>query len=141
MTHEAGGKECKVAVTCFGTPCVIVPSASTIKTSKIPKETLFAEGTTTDDRTVHSAYTEVTGMPNNGGGASADPTGYSASEDLPKNVGVPRRKISTVSLLREYPQSEEEDDDQLPHDLAWSSPVHENARMTIQSGHIPEAPM
>jgi hypothetical protein len=142
MSHEADGKGCKVAVTCFGTPCVIVPSANTIKTSNMPKEPLFAEGTTTDDRTVHSAYTEVTGMPSNGGGAATDPAGYSASEDLPLNVGVPRRKISTVSLLREYPQSEdEEEEQQLPHDLAWSSPVHEKARMTIQSGHIPEAPM
>ena len=141
MSNEASGKGCKVAVTCFGTPCVIVPSISTMKTSKMPKETLFAEGTTTDDRTVHSAYTEVTGMPHNGSATAADPTGYSASEDVPTNVGVPRRKISTVSLLREYPQSEDEDDDHLPHDLAWSSQVNENARMTIQSGHVPEAPI
>jgi hypothetical protein len=53
-----GGSFCKVAVTCFGTPCAIVPSASVPQTLSTRKEKLYAEGTNVDDRSIHSMETK-----------------------------------------------------------------------------------
>jgi len=159
MTNTPGGSACKVAVSCFGTPCVILPtttsstrSSSMTSTEPSPmttKETLFAGGTSTDDRTVYSLNTEAPagmGLVRSG----SDPSGLVATGDdmapLPNHIdGSSQRQISMLQLVDlsptlERPDSEVEDE-VLPDDLYWSSPVHDRARMTIQAGHIPQVPI
>jgi hypothetical protein len=141
MSHLPSGKACKVAVSCFGTPCVIVPSASVLKNGRTTNDTLYTQGTSTDDRTVHTAYTETTGHVDSNGD---EPFGYSAAEEdeagsLPSNIGGPQRKISMLgNSHQDYPQSDDDEGD-LPDDLFWSGQVHDRARMTLQSGHIPQS--
>ena len=96
---------CKVAVTCFGTPCVIVPSANVPQTlsssssssSTTKKTLLYAEGTNVDDRSIHSMATE-------------DPESGTTNL-VPANVGDEIQR--NVSALGKSPHDEEKTEDEL----------------------------
>jgi hypothetical protein len=155
MSHPLDGQGCKVAVSCFGTPCVIIPSA-TITTAVIPTSSsteisaivspLFGEGNTTDDRTVYTAATEETGRLPSSEGEDVSVVTTEESQSPPKNIvgGPPRRQISLLGLgsshHREHSQSDD-DADILPDNLHWSQQIHDRARMTLQTGNVPLEPI